>query len=261
VIRAARPVLWWRRVAALAAAGLSSWAAVAAPRPLSAQEPVASPAATAPAGIAAEAEAAGDGARDEQPAAARSTVSHEVLRRDCRTADGRREVTFFLNGTVRLRWGAPGAEEMLLGELDPARRDGFLRRLAGEDLSEVSSEGGAVEGSAVERCTLALDLPGAPPRALRFSRFDSLALPLARVLAVADELALVPVGQGEQLPAGYRARSGDVLRRRDGQLYEVVGRTADGKGVELQGVDQPITLFVREEDLAAEFEALASRRH
>jgi hypothetical protein len=111
----------------------------------------------------------------------------------------------------------------------------------------------------VEHCTLRLDLDDRPHRLIAFSRYDSLALPLSRVIAVADQMAKSTL-EGSDLPVSYHAHPGDVLRRADGVLFEVVGFTADKLGVELQGVEQPLTLYVRPEDLPSLFEALVSRR-
>src|SRR5215217_1069964 len=62
------------------------------------------------------------------PASDRST---EVVRLECASDLGRREVTLFGNGTVRLREGLRGKEEALgLAELDPAELAGALARLA-----------------------------------------------------------------------------------------------------------------------------------
>jgi hypothetical protein len=62
------------------------------------------------------------------------------------------------------------------------------------------------------------------------------------------------------MPAGYEPRPGDVLRRHDGELYEVITLTADRQGVELQGVEQPLTLFVARSELVGEFVELVRRR-
>jgi hypothetical protein len=102
-------------------------------------------------------------------------------------------------------------------------------------------------------------LDGKPVRRLAFSRYDSLPLAVATIVRVADEMAALTRATSE-LPAGYRARSGDVLRRADGVLFSVVGFTSDGKGIEMQGVEQPLTLYVRPEDVPGLFEALVSRR-
>jgi hypothetical protein len=46
----------------------------------------------------------------------------------------------------------------------------------------------------------------------------------------------------------------------DGNLYRVESFTVDGKGVELQGVYQPLALYVQRDQLRMEFKALVSRR-
>jgi hypothetical protein len=50
-----------------------------------------------------------------------------------------------------------------------------------------------------------------------------------------------------------------VLKRTDAQLFEVISFTADNKGVELWGVDQPLTLYVLRAEMAREFVALVRR--
>jgi hypothetical protein len=191
-----------------------------------------------------------------------SERSTEIFRLDCGNSLGRREVTLFANGTVRLREGDRGRETLALAELGPDELGAFLRRLAEEDLSEVGTLERGVEGDWVERCDLALALPGRPFRSFRYGRYDALPLPLARLLRVIEEVgAKVAEPQAaERLPESYEPRSGDVLRRLDGQLFEVVAETADKKGIELWGVDQPFTLYVPRDKLRAEFVALVSRR-
>ncbi|HEX2253498.1 MAG TPA: hypothetical protein VHQ65_09545, partial [Thermoanaerobaculia bacterium] len=71
-------------------------------------------------------------------------------------------------------------------------------------------------------------------------------------------------GEGGALPPGYRPRIGDVLRRLDGVLFRVVRPTVeleeDGpSGWELQGVQQPLALYIGEGDVAQEFVELVSR--
>lgn len=198
-----------------------------------------------------------------------------VLRFECTSALGRREVTLFGNGTVRLWDGPPGEEEMLLGELEPEELDGVLARLDEEDLSEAPAEYHGVEGEWVEECVLELPRRGeggeellgarpAPPdgsaTTFRFSPYAPLPLALSRVVRIARELG--EVAEEERalgLPPGYEPRRGDVLVRVDGERFRVVQFTDDGKGVELQGVDQPLTLYLEPEALGAVFEAVESR--
>ena len=185
--------------------------------------------------------------------------SRELLDYRCANDLGVRQVTLFANGTVRLREGLGEKPRMQLGEVGPVELDGYLRRLAAEDLSEVHDRQESAQGEWVERCTLRLALDDRAPRQLAFSRFDSLPLAVAGIVRVADELAALTRATSE-LPPGYRASRGDVLRRADGVLFRVVGFTADGQGLELQGVEQPLVLYLRPEDVPGLFEALVSRR-
>jgi hypothetical protein len=195
------------------------------------------------------------------PAAA-SDRTTEVVRYDCANDLGRREVTLFGNGTVRLRDGLRDQEAMGLAELDPDELAGALRRLAGEDLSEVRSLPTGVDGSWVEQCKLDLALPGSAARRYEFGRYDALPLPLSRVLRVVEDLAAkVQTLEGARaLPADYEPRPGDVLERTDGQLFEIYAFTTDNRGLELWGVDQPLTLYVPLGEVRREFVALVSRR-
>ena len=192
-----------------------------------------------------------------------SDRSTEIVRLECSNDLGRREVTLFGNGTVRLREGLRGKEEAMgLAELDAQELAGALARLAGEDLSEVRRLPSGVEGTWVERCILELALPDVPSRSFRFGRYDTLPLPLSRVLRVVEDLAaeVKDLHGPTELPAGYLPEPGDVLRRADGQLFEIYAFTTDNKGLELWGVDQPLTLYVPVTEVRREFVALVSRR-
>jgi len=188
--------------------------------------------------------------------------SLEVVRYDCTTDLTRREVTLFGNGTIRLRDGQIGNEWMGLTELGPDELQGFLNRLAGEDLSESRNPERGVEGAWIARCELRLQLPGKPLQTYRFGHYDPLPLNLSRVVRIAEELAeKVPaVKDKEELPADYEPRPGDVLKRvGDGALFRIVAFTGDGKGVELQGVDLPLEVYIPRDQIRQSFTALASR--
>ena len=186
-----------------------------------------------------------------------------VLDLDCSSELGRRAVTLFANGTVRLRDGRRGGEKVYLAELSPEELAGTLRRLAAEDLDETDASAGGPEGEWVERCRLDLALAGQKPASFGFARYASLSLALSRVVAVAQELgdrAQAAQAGAHRLPPGYVPRRGDVLERRDGARFRVVGLTSDRRGVELVGVDQPLLVYVSRDDLAGEFVALEARR-
>jgi hypothetical protein len=199
------------------------------------------------------------GAESPQP---RSDLrSIELLRRDCRSEIGRHEVTLFANGTVRLREGIPQDPTMYLAELDPERLSAYERRLAAEDLGEVEERAaGGVEGEWVERCQLELRAEERV-RTFFYARYDTLPLALSRVIAIADDLAreIDPLISAEHLPMDYVPRSGDVLRRADGELFRIVGQTGDKLGFELTGVVSPLTLYMPKSELRRAFVALVSR--
>jgi hypothetical protein len=185
----------------------------------------------------------------------------EVLRYECANELGRREVTLFLNGTVRLRDGAPGKEALGLGELNPDELDGAIHRLEEEDLSEARRLPSGIEGQWIEKCMLALQLPDKPIQVFHFGRYDTLPLALSRVLRVAEDVAAkVPDLKGdEQLPSDYEPRVGDVLKRIDNNLYKIHGISDDKQGMEMQGVVQPLTIYIRRDQLRMEFVAVVSR--
>jgi hypothetical protein len=197
------------------------------------------------------------------PPPARDERSIEVFDLDCGSPLGRRQVTLFANGTVRLREGEPGKEAMGLGELNSDELQGALTRLRDENLTEIDRLPRGVDGEWVERCDFRLALAGRPEKTLHFGHYDALPLPLSRVLTVVEDCAskVGGVKVKEHLPEGYDPQPGDVLKRTDGQLFEVVAFTSDNKGIELRGVEQPLTLYVLRVELGRGFDALVRRAH
>lgn len=181
--------------------------------------------------------------------------SRVVLDLDCSSRLGRTRTTLFGNGTVRYREWVGEDERMLLLELGPDRRDGYVDRLAEIDLSEAESARYGAAGDWVEQCRVELDLPSRSRRDFSFNRYDSLPLALSRLIAVADELeeATEREATRSRFPRGYEPGPGDVLERRDGVLFEVVAYTGDGRGIELRGIDQPLVIYVPVDDLLSQF--------
>lgn len=197
------------------------------------------------------------------PGEARDLRSVEVLREDCRSSIGRREITLFANGTIRLREGPRGGENLRLAEMTREEVRAIEGVIEGLDFSETEASEKTVEGAWVESCELALAPNASPARHYRYGRYGSHSLAIARVLGIVSDLAeRVATGQDRprEIPADYRPRPGDLLERADGELFQVVAPTVDGVGVELVGVRLPLTLYIRLEDLAVEFVRRVERR-
>lgn len=201
-------------------------------------------------------------AQDTPQDLSRDERTIEIFRYTCGNSLGRREITLFANGTVRLREGELGKEALGLAELKPEQLQGALHRIQELNLSEVEHRQRSVEGDWIDRCELLLQRPGEPLRIYRFGRFDSLPLNLSHIVRVAEDLGgkVRDLKKTEdELPPDYEPRPGDVLRRSDGQLYRIITFTGDNRGVELEGVDTPITLIVLRDRMRREFVELVER--
>lgn len=190
-----------------------------------------------------------------RPAGGEDARSKEILRMDCHSAVGQRDVTLYANGMVRVRRGPEARDGIELLQLDAKAFDGVKHRLAKEDLSESDAQRIEAGGLDVETCTVRLWLKEDSETTFTFQPFDALSLAQSHVVAIVQELAQLAEStpQVHGLPSEYMPRPGDVLRRINGALYQVIGMTSDGKGVELEGVDQPFELYVALKDLRQEF--------
>jgi len=185
----------------------------------------------------------------------------EVVRLDCTTGIVRSDMTLFGNGTLRLREGDVGEEEMQLAELAPDVFEGYLRRLQQEALGNNLAPPKQIGGLWTEQCELTVQVPEGPTGSTAFGAFDSLSLPLSRVVAIARELVVLAREETyvAGIPRDYVPERGDVLVDHSGSRYRVHGWTSDSQGVELQGVDQPLTIYVTIEALHKQFLSVEER--
>lgn len=186
----------------------------------------------------------------------------EVVRRDCRTSTSRQEVTLFGSGTTRLRLRSGDKDEMRLAELNPEEVQAYIRRLEAEDLAEIPEGREENLGAMIERCAIYLELPQRERQRFFYGHFDSLPLGLSRLNAIIDDLYQEAVDLAPEggLPRDYFPEPGDILERTDGHRFEVVALTSDRQGVELSGLDDPLTIFVALGSLRQEFVSLVERR-
>lgn len=193
------------------------------------------------------------------PARAQSSLrTQEVVHQRCVNELTVAELTLFGNGTVRLRESFESRRDMLLAELDPEEMEDFLVRLRAVDLDEVESVRDGVEGDWIDQCSIRLELQGRGEKFYRYTRYDTLPLGLKQlqgVLVDLEQLARTRAVHGG-LPDDYEPTTGDFVRRRDGAVFEVIGFTSDNRGVELAGLDQPVTIYVSIDDFRQVFVTL-----
>ncbi len=195
------------------------------------------------------------------PAAA-DDRSTELMRYQCSSSLGRRDITLFANGTVRLRQGLWDAQELYLDELLREELASYVKKLRDIQSSTASSPTdlvpNAMSGKWIEHCEIQLSLPGAESTTYAFSAYDIPSLVVAGLIHVAEDLAAYtrPPDRPERLPKGYLPRPGHILRAADGGRFQVMGLTGDGLGVELVELESPVMIFVSIEELGDMFVAL-----
>lgn len=192
------------------------------------------------------------------PLPVRSPITTELFKYGCRSEKGREEITLFGNGTLRLRQGLQEHPSMFLLELPPPDLEDLKIRMGRLDLEEAQAFGGTFEGEWVGQCLLEVSVGEGPSLRLSFHQFDILSIGVQRAvelgLELIDRVRLNSTDGG--LPPGYAARIGDFLRHLDGRIFEVMGFTSEGRGIELHGVEDPMGLFVATQDLRRVFVAL-----
>lgn len=189
--------------------------------------------------------------------AASDPRSQVLLASDCRTEVARREVTLFANGTLRIRTGRGATREMRLAELGRSELEAYVARLREIEFDDLASSSPGLEGDWVEDCLLVLELPGEERRRFEYGPYDSIPLGWKHVLLIVDDLLeeLETSRRADDRVRDYDPLPGDILvRRSDGARYEVLGRTLEGSGVELQGLDEPMTVFILLDHLLEQFE-------
>jgi len=184
-----------------------------------------------------------------------SPVTQEWFRYDCRSELSSEDLTLFGNGTLRLRRGFEDRRTMQLVELESEELQHLRTRLDGLAFEDGETFGSGVSGEWVDQCTLDVDLPGRSAQRFRFHRLDSLSLDLQRAVDLGQELIELAAQRAPYsgLPRDYEPMPGDYLLRGIGGVFEVIGLTSDGRGVELVGIDQPLLIFVAADDLRSVF--------
>lgn len=189
----------------------------------------------------------------------------ELFRHYCGNSLGRRELSVFLDGTVRFRVRDKSGEEVKLGELSQmavtrvyTQVRETTRGLGREDriwLQTPVQRG--FSGEMQQECGIDIRLPDDPIQSFRFSPMEITPLWLGQLRQLAEELSerAEPL-TSSGLPKGYEPRFGDVLRRRDGILFRFVGLTSDSKAWMVEQIGQPVTTYYPATEVGTLFIAL-----
>lgn len=198
--------------------------------------------------------------------APRDLRSTQWLYFTCSNDLGRRDITLFGNGTVRLREGLWESQQVYLHELGPDELTVERQLLASVFDDDAISRGevplGGVEGDWIERCSIDLDVPGSRPFRYGFGQFEMPPLEVARLVQIAEDLAEMtrPLDPVERLSPDYEPSPGDTLIDDQGARFVVIGLTSDGKGVEVEAEAMPMRIFHPVDMLPRLFVAFELRR-
>lgn len=196
--------------------------------------------------------------------------SWDVFHHLCSSPLGSRELTLFLDGTIRLRVRDQEGGEVRLGDLGKeslARVYATLRSTQesigreGKEWTAPPSQGRGLSGEFLQECEVRLRLPKLERKDFRFSPMEITPLWLGQLRQLAEDLAerTEPLVH-QALPRSYQPRYGDLLRRRDGVVFRYVGTTSDRKAWIMEQVGQPITNYFSVADLDELFVAVVESR-
>jgi len=183
--------------------------------------------------------------------------SQEILRYECKNELGRRDITLFGNGTIRVRDGHWDDQSLELDELGPDELQEVIDALESVDIDSPAPPP-SLNGRWSRDCRVRLALPGKKPWEITYSAWALPPVAVSRVIQVAEDLAahVQPAVRVDHLPKNYEPRAGDYLRDRDGKVWMVLRYTTDRRGLELQGRDEPLRIFVALDQLDETFSDL-----
>jgi hypothetical protein len=171
-------------------------------------------------------------------------------------------LTLFANGmAVWHSKGGLSVERLVKEQLAPEELAVYTEALRASKI-ETLREGDYsedLEGTVLVQWTMTVALPGAKPRSYTGTGLAVQPLALGTVLAIAQDLRVaLRDGMRELDPfASREPKVGDVLLDLEGRRWEVRGIDGESESLQFQGLDQPLTRYVKREGLKREFKGYA----
>lgn len=171
-------------------------------------------------------------------------------------------LTLFADGmTVWHSSGGLEPERLVKQQLGPEEMAVYRDALAASGIGALR-EGNyseRMEGPVLRRWTLRVALGSGPPRSFEGSGVQVLPLALGNALTIAEDLKTALLeGVREIDPFAAREPAvGDLLLDPEGRRWEVRGMDGETQSLQLRGVDQPMTRYVKREDLKKVFKGYA----
>lgn len=193
-------------------------------------------------------------------ASAQPTIVLEHIARQGTTVE---RLTLFADGMVV--WHSRGGldtERLVKQQLSPEELAVYRDALTASGIGALK-EGNyseRLEGPVLRQWTLKVALPGGRPRTYEGNGLEVVPLALGNVLTIAEDLKLALLeGKREVDPFEARLpRLGDLLLDPEGGRWQVRGMDDQSGSFELKGLDQPMTRYVKREDLKKVFKGYAN---
>jgi len=178
-----------------------------------------------------------------------------------REAESLERLTLFKDGMVVYKARRPDTPELLLKrQLSAEEVKVYLDAIEASGVFDLHEEvRPTMTGQLVKSWTLALSLPKRGERSFEGMAIQSLPLPVGKMLRIAQDLTEALLQKWRDTdPFQERAPvPGDVLESFDGNAYAVARFVPEREQFELRGVNQPVTYFIKTNELKLFFKGYA----
>jgi len=189
-------------------------------------------------------------------------LPHPRLDYSIETPTSLQRLSFFESGLVVLHIKAGDANLRKRMILPQGALDEYLKVLPPARMAEIGHDEVLTNGLSDDRGRLRLYRDDGSHEEIEFSNSRVLPADVERLRSSLDDLArILAEDRGATNPlAQYAPRLGDKLISEDMKLFEITSLAADGEIIEFTGLQEPIRLYVKKEDIPSYFHAILRRQ-